>query len=88
MKKEEAYGLAVRKTDNLAALESLTEEGMVSALQKRYKEHVIYTFVGDILVACNPFEQLPIYSEAYRPLFLPRHPNHNPFPHIFGVAQV
>lgn len=81
-------GVSVRKTDNLAALESLSEEGMLTALQKRYKENVIYTFVGDILIACNPFQQLPIYSDVFQNLFLPSHPNHNPFPHIFGVAQV
>jgi hypothetical protein len=49
------YGADVRATDNLATLSELTEAKIVSTLQERFAADVIYTRVGDILIACNPF---------------------------------
>ncbi|KAG1655870.1 Myosin-IIIa [Nymphon striatum] len=36
---------------------------IVKELEKRYNEDNIYTYVGDILIAFNPFKLLPIYSQ-------------------------
>ena len=36
---------------------------MVSQLWKRYQKRLIYTYVGDILVSINPFQQLDIYND-------------------------
>ncbi|KAG8510487.1 Myosin-IIIb, partial [Galemys pyrenaicus] len=35
---------------------------IIHQLQKRYMDLLIYTYVGDILVALNPFQNLYIYS--------------------------
>ena len=37
-------------------------------LEQRYNNNVIYTYIGDILVAVNPFKDLSIYSDRVRPL--------------------
>eukprot|EP00055_Hartaetosiga_balthica_P008966 m.34620 g.34620 ORF g.34620 m.34620 type:complete len:1480 (+) comp6544_c0_seq1:29-4468(+) len=47
---------------DLASLSDLSEEGMLNALQQRYNHNLIYTYLGDILVAVNPFTSLNIYD--------------------------
>lgn len=49
-------------TDDLATLEVLTEDAIVEQLHKRYNENQIYTYIGDILVAVNPFTDIGIYT--------------------------
>lgn len=49
-------------TDDLATLETLSEEAIVDQLQKRYTQNQIYTYIGDILVAVNPFTDIGIYT--------------------------
>lgn len=43
-------------------LNCFTQETIITHLQKRYEELQIYTYVGDILIALNPFQALKIYS--------------------------
>jgi myosin III len=49
-------------TDDLASLEVLTEEAIVEQLHKRYTQNQIYTYIGDIIVAVNPFTDIGIYT--------------------------
>ena len=48
--------------DDLAALDLLSEEAIVDQLQNRYEQTQIYTYIGDILVAVNPFTNLGLYT--------------------------
>jgi len=50
--------------DDLANLVSMSEESLNGELRARYALGKIYTYVGDILVAVNPYENLPIYAPA------------------------
>lgn len=45
-------------TRDLATLANLTEETIVRELGRRYQQNIIYTNVGDILIALNPFKEL------------------------------
>ena len=49
--------------DNLVDLDELSEGAILHHTRKRYKTQAIYTNVGAILVAVNPFERLNIYGE-------------------------
>ena len=42
---------------------SLPQETIVNQLEQRYINGIIYTYIGDILVAINPFVDLGIYSD-------------------------
>ena len=55
--------LAPMFVDDLASLERLTEEVIVTQLQQRYRAGQIYTYIGDILIAVNPFSDVNIYGE-------------------------
>ncbi|CAM9519028.1 unnamed protein product, partial [Ectocarpus fasciculatus] len=49
--------------DNLVDLDELSEGAILHHSRKRYKNQHIYTLVGAILVAVNPFERLNIYGD-------------------------
>eukprot|EP00043_Microstomoeca_roanoka_P015730 m.157834 g.157834 ORF g.157834 m.157834 type:complete len:1018 (+) comp16320_c2_seq1:150-3203(+) len=72
--------------DNLAELSSLTADAILSQLQRRYEQKNIYTYVGDILIATNPYEQLPIYTEEIQEEYKGASSKQLP-PHIFAVAD-
>lgn len=46
----------------MTPLSLLLQETIIRHLQKRYDELQVYTYVGDILIALNPFQNLSIYS--------------------------
>lgn len=47
---------------NLNDLEEISEAATMYHIRKRFLENEIYTNVGPILVAVNPYQRLPIYS--------------------------
>ncbi|KAM3967535.1 myosin-IIIb [Aphomia sociella] len=73
-------------TDDLATLEVLTEDAIVEQLQKRYNQNHIYTYIGDILVAVNPFTDIGIYTTRSQQIYQGRCRSDNP-PHIYAVAD-
>ncbi|XP_058463872.1 myosin-IIIb-like isoform X1 [Malaya genurostris] len=72
--------------DDLAALDVLTEDTIVEQLQKRFETSQIYTYIGDILVAVNPFAQLGLYTSYHQKKYAGKTRSDNP-PHIFAVAD-
>uniref|UniRef100_A0A4W5PUH3 Myosin motor domain-containing protein n=1 Tax=Hucho hucho TaxID=62062 RepID=A0A4W5PUH3_9TELE len=72
--------------EDLAALSDLDEQSLLESLSQRFKQDRIYTYIGDILVAINPFKYLPLYekevSERYK-----YHEKTKLPPHIFAVAD-
>ncbi|KAJ1530956.1 hypothetical protein ONE63_005792 [Megalurothrips usitatus] len=72
--------------DDLAALDNLTEASIVEQLQRRFEQGQIYTYIGDILLAVNPFASLGLYSEHEQARYRGRARSDNP-PHIFAVAD-
>ncbi|XP_056868851.1 myosin-IIIa isoform X4 [Takifugu flavidus] len=73
--------------DDLAALEVLDENKVTEQLQSRYSRDQIYTYVGDILIAVNPFHAMEIYAPQHSKLYIGAKRTANP-PHIFAVADV
>ncbi|XP_050542382.1 myosin-IIIb-like isoform X1 [Daktulosphaira vitifoliae] len=72
--------------DDLAALDSLSEERIVNQLKKRYQMNLIYTYIGDILLAINPFTSLPLYTPAEQKKYCNQLRAAYP-PHIFAIAD-
>ncbi|CAD7690588.1 unnamed protein product [Nyctereutes procyonoides] len=72
--------------DDLVNLEVLDEDTIICQLQKRYVDLLIYTYVGDILIALNPFQNLSIYSPQFSRLYHGVRRASNP-PHIFASAD-
>lgn len=66
-----AYGSAVRRSDNLSTLADVTEDVIVATIEQRFQHDVIYTLIGDILIAVNPFKPIDIYTTAFHNLYMP-----------------
>mmetsp|Transcript_5427 Transcript_5427/g.20537 ORF Transcript_5427/g.20537 Transcript_5427/m.20537 type:complete len:1223 (-) Transcript_5427:19-3687(-) len=74
---------------DLALLSLLHEPELLHALQARFQVGIVYTFTGPMLLAVNPFQNLPeLYSYARLREFvdLP-FGEPAPEPHVYGVAR-
>uniref|UniRef100_A0A670YNE7 non-specific serine/threonine protein kinase n=1 Tax=Pseudonaja textilis TaxID=8673 RepID=A0A670YNE7_PSETE len=74
------------EVDDLANLEILDENTISEQLEKNYNRNQIYTYVGDILIAVNPFRNLDLYSTKHSRLYMRAKQTCNP-PHIFAMAD-
>ncbi|GAU98067.1 hypothetical protein RvY_09264 [Ramazzottius varieornatus] len=72
--------------NDLASLEILDENTIVDTLSNRFNNGQIYTYVGDILIAVNPFTELPIYTDEVQGLYNGCSKQDKP-PHIFGISD-
>eukprot|EP00049_Salpingoeca_infusionum_P017711 m.354083 g.354083 ORF g.354083 m.354083 type:complete len:962 (-) comp16916_c0_seq1:372-3257(-) len=78
----------VGETENLTELENLNEESLLQELKARYDRDLIYTYVGEILVAINPFKSIPgIYDDSKRKLYTNMGDRSAEPPHIFAMAD-
>eukprot|EP00057_Strongylocentrotus_purpuratus_P016460 XP_011670934.1 PREDICTED: myosin-IIIb [Strongylocentrotus purpuratus] len=75
------------QTHDLAGLPYLDEEVLLAELKHRYNGDQIYSYVGDILVAINPFRDLGIYGQKYADQYKQTKRKDNP-PHIFAVSDL
>ncbi|EGD74581.1 myosin head [Salpingoeca rosetta] len=76
-------------TRDLAGLASLTEDTLVHALKTRFNADFIYTYIGDILVAINPFRPIDgMYTPTKQAFYGPAAPaEHFDHPHTFAIAS-
>ncbi|GAM22908.1 hypothetical protein SAMD00019534_060830, partial [Acytostelium subglobosum LB1] len=72
--------------DDLVMLSDVTEVALNNNLQQRYKDELIYTSIGPVLVSCNPYKQLGIYDKKYIDLYKGKHEFEIP-PHVYSVAD-
>ncbi|KQK82878.1 myosin-IIIb-like protein [Amazona aestiva] len=71
---------------DLAALAELDEATLLGGLRERFVRQQVYTDVGDILIAMNPFQPLPLYGREVSKQYLCHETSALP-PHIFAVAS-
>uniref|UniRef100_A0A671MHS7 Myosin-IIIb-like n=1 Tax=Sinocyclocheilus anshuiensis TaxID=1608454 RepID=A0A671MHS7_9TELE len=71
--------------EDLANLSELDEKSLLEVLTGRFTQNLIYTYIGDILVAINPFKYLSIYVKEVSQYKC--HEKKSLPPHIFAVAD-
>lgn len=49
--------------EDLAALDTLTDNSVLEELKQRFRNKDFQTFIGDILLPINPYEDCAIYGE-------------------------
>ncbi|EHH20881.1 hypothetical protein EGK_03823 [Macaca mulatta] len=73
--------------EDLVLLEPLVEESLLKNLQLRYESKEIYTYIGNVVISVNPYQQLPIYG----PEFIAKYRDYTFYelkPHIYALANV
>ncbi|CAN9503530.1 unnamed protein product [Ophioblennius macclurei] len=81
----ELEGLEFGKSD-FVLLDEVTMEQFMENLKLRFEKGRIYTYIGEVVVSVNPYQQMEIYGketiEAYRGRELYENP-----PHLYAVAD-
>lgn len=72
--------------DDMVLLTKITEAAITDNLRRRLMEDRIYTYIGPVLVAVNPFKQLPCFGEREIELYHGAAQYEVP-PHIYSVAD-
>ncbi|KAJ9584131.1 hypothetical protein L9F63_021540, partial [Diploptera punctata] len=62
------------------------ESAFVDNLRKRFKENLIYTYIGQVLVSVNPYKNLDIYGAEDIKMYRNTHFFEAP-PHIFAISD-
>ncbi|XP_025411896.1 unconventional myosin-IXb-like isoform X3 [Sipha flava] len=76
-----------REYPDLCQLPDLNEQTLLDNLRARFLAGHIYTYVGSILIAVNPFKFHPIYNPKYVKLYQNQRLGTELPPHIFAIAD-
>ncbi|KYQ88475.1 myosin IC [Tieghemostelium lacteum] len=72
--------------DDMTLLSKVTNDQILDNLKKRFEKDIIYTSIGDVLIAVNPFKQIPIYTDEILEDYVGKSRIELP-PHVFSVAE-
>ncbi|PPS08975.1 hypothetical protein GOBAR_AA11665 [Gossypium barbadense] len=70
--------------DDLMQLSYLNEPSVLYNLQYRYNQDMIYTKAGPVLVAVNPFKEVPLYGNDYIQAYKNKSIES---PHVYAIAD-
>jgi myosin heavy subunit len=75
--------------DNLVELEAFNEGIILHHIKKRFLQDKIYTLVGSILIALNPYKSIDMYGTPMIDKIYQRvAQNEDPLPHVFSIAAI
>ena len=77
---------SLEPVDDMVSMNDLNEQTILHNLRLRFQKNMIYTNVGAILVAVNPFKLLPIYTPEWLDKYKQAGSRGQP-PHVYGVAD-
>lgn len=71
--------------DDLIQLSYLNEPSVVHNLQYRYSHDIIYSKAGPLLIAVNPFKDVPIYGNDFVTAYSQKVKDS---PHVYAIADI
>ena len=72
--------------NDMTTLKHLNEPAILFNLRKRFKAHHPYTYTGDICIAVNPYQWLPLYSTELREQYLDGESKKQMPPHVYATS--
>ena len=70
--------------NNLAQIDFLDQKRLIDSIRRRFNKTLIYTYIGDVLLAINPKQFLPIDNLNFQLKYLKI--RQDLLPHIFAIA--
>ncbi|XP_030751648.1 unconventional myosin ID isoform X2 [Sitophilus oryzae] len=67
-------------------MDKIDLDNFMENLQLRFKNGLIYTYIGEVCVSVNPYKTMNIYDQSYVEKYKGRELFENP-PHIFAIAD-
>lgn len=77
---------SIAGVEDMIALGDLHEAALLHNITQRLVKDEIYTFTGNILVACNPYKSLPIYGGEFISKYKGRNLGELS-PHLYAIAN-
>ena len=82
---DQSSTLADLVPDDLAALPRLDDDSVLDGVRERFGIDKIYTRINTLLIAINPYQQLPIYGNEAMDVYAAAPVGTAP-PHVYGTA--
>lgn len=74
----------IDRENNLAQLDILDQKHLINSIRRRFNKTLIYTYIGDVLLAINPKQFLPIDNLNFQLKYLKI--RQDLLPHVFTIA--
>jgi myosin-1 len=73
--------------DDMVMLKSISEKDILENLRTRFSNELIYTYIGHVLIAMNPYRMVKgLYSEQSIRNYRGKYP-YEESPHLFAIAD-
>eukprot|EP00047_Mylnosiga_fluctuans_P003550 m.229694 g.229694 ORF g.229694 m.229694 type:complete len:1076 (-) comp11945_c0_seq1:83-3310(-) len=76
----------VSGVEDMVLISKITEEAISENLKKRYMDDWIYTYIGPVLIAVNPYKQMPYFTDKDVEQYQGAAPYENP-PHVYALTD-
>lgn len=72
--------------EDMVLIGKITDDAIVDNIKKRFNDDLIYTYIGPILIAVNPFKSLPYFTDREVEMYCGCTPHEVP-PHVYALTD-